>query len=322
MGLNLYENLETEARKLINSVSTPEEVGMFRIKSANQTIMEAAQRPDPKALYLSIWYEGEICCLFADSNLGKSILAVQIANEIAKTEKILYFDFELSDKQFQIRYTDNGVCYQFPPNFYRVDINREKLDGDFEEKVISDIEASSVQTGAKVLIVDNLTWLCSESEKGGDAAVLMQKLLSLKFKYGLSLLVIAHTPKRQLSSPISQNDLAGSKKLFNFFDSVFAIGRSAKDENLRYIKQVKCRYGSFTYDSDNVIVCQISQINSFTKFEFIGYSTEREHLKEQTDKDDDNLKQKIKELQTNGKSYRDIASELGISAAKVCRLLK
>jgi hypothetical protein len=116
--------------------------------------------------------------------------------------------------------------------------------------------------------------------------------------------------------------LAGSKKLFNFFDSVFAIGRSAKDENLRYIKQVKCRYGSFTYDSDNVIVCQISQINSFTKFEFIGYSTEREHLKEQTDKDDDNLKQKIKELQTNGKSYRDIASELGISAAKVCRLLK
>jgi hypothetical protein len=30
----------------------------------------------------SFWYEGELCILFADSNLGKSILAVQIGNSI------------------------------------------------------------------------------------------------------------------------------------------------------------------------------------------------------------------------------------------------
>ena len=87
----------------------PETVGMLSIRSANQTLMEAKQRPDPKPLWLSLWYEGEVCCLFADSNLGKSIYAVQIADSIAQTQRVLYFDFELSDKQFQLRYTDNEV---------------------------------------------------------------------------------------------------------------------------------------------------------------------------------------------------------------------
>lgn len=82
---------------------------------AARTISEAALRPNPDALWLSLWYEGEVCCLFSDSNLGKSIYAVQIATRIAETKKVLYFDFELSDKQFQLRYTDEqGNLNVFP----------------------------------------------------------------------------------------------------------------------------------------------------------------------------------------------------------------
>ena len=43
---------------------------------------------------------------------------------------------------------------------------------------------------------------------------------------------------------ITSNDLAGSKRLYNFFDSVFAIGKSAQDGGLRYVKQLKVRYGT------------------------------------------------------------------------------
>jgi hypothetical protein len=68
--------------------------------TANGTIKEAAMVANPKSLYLSFWYEGEVCCLFADCNLGKSILAVQIANEISRTEKVLYFDFEFLTSNF------------------------------------------------------------------------------------------------------------------------------------------------------------------------------------------------------------------------------
>ena len=87
----------------IDSAFTPggaAEIGMLTLKSANQTIEDASKRPDPEQLYLELWYEGEVCCLFADSNLGKSIFAVQMADEIARTRNVLYVDCELSDKQF------------------------------------------------------------------------------------------------------------------------------------------------------------------------------------------------------------------------------
>ena len=176
----------------------PSEIGIFTIKTANQAIREAKQRPNPEDLWLTLWYEGEACCLFADSNLGKSIYAVQIATSIAEKQRVLYFDFELSDKQFQLRYTDEeGNLFQFPNNLYRVEINREALGIDnFEDSVILNIEEAAVKTNAKVLIIDNLTYLCIATEKGDLAGSLMMKLMRLKREYGLSILVLAHTPKR------------------------------------------------------------------------------------------------------------------------------
>jgi hypothetical protein len=148
----------------------PINIGMFRIMTANGTIKEAAMLANPRALYLSFWYEGEVCCLFADCNLGKSILAVQIANDIARTDKVLYFDFELSDKQFQLRYSDeNGNLFTFPDNLYRVSIDRDAMDmndlSNFEDAIIKDIEDTITSTGAKVAIIDNLTYLMFAGRK-------------------------------------------------------------------------------------------------------------------------------------------------------------
>lgn len=324
-GFNIYQSIATELQKADQLASSvPEQIGMLTIKTANRTIKEAALRPNPDALWLSLWYEGEVCCLFSDSNLGKSIYAVQIATRISETKRVLYFDFELSDKQFQLRYSDEqGNLNVFPDNLYRVEINRESLDvANFEEAIIGNIEQAALQTGAKILVIDNLTYLCIASEKGDVAGALMFRLMALKKKHGLSLLVLAHTPKRCLSNPITQNDLAGSKKLYNFFDSVFAIGKSAKDSNLRYIKQLKVRYGNYTYDSDNVIVAAIEKVGTFLQFVNIGYATEKEHLKEPSEKDVSQEIENVKLLSGQGKSIRDMAKELNISKSKVGRILK
>ena len=302
----------------------PEVVGMLRIKSANDTLREAQQRPDPKPLWQSLWYEGEVCCLFADSNLGKSIYAVQIGESIAKTQRVLYFDFELSDKQFQLRYTDkHGNLYKFPKNFYRAEIDKESLDvNNFEDNIIKNIEETALQTGTKVLIIDNLTWLCVNSEKGDEAGQFMRRLMALKRKHDLSMLVVAHPPKRNLSNPITPNDLAGSKKLYNFFDSCFAIGQSARDSELRYIKQMKVRHGEFVYNAENVIVCQIEQNGSFLQLTTMGYATEREHLKQQSEGEVSQDIENVKELGQQGLSVREIAKRLNMSKSKVQRLLK
>lgn len=95
------------------------EIGILTIKTANRTVSDASTRPDPAKLYKELWYEGEVCCLFADSNLGKSIFAVQMADEIALTRNVLYVDCELSDKQFQLRYCnqESGERHLFPRVF-------------------------------------------------------------------------------------------------------------------------------------------------------------------------------------------------------------
>lgn len=306
--------------------NVPEHSGMFSVKTANLTIQEAANRPNPVPLWLTLWYQGEVCCLFADSNLGKSIYAVQIAADIAEKRKVLYFDFELSDKQFQLRYTNETTeqCHRFPDNLYRVEISRDNPcpQDDFENTLIMEIEKLSVEMECKVLIIDNLSYLCMTSEKGEDAGRLMSRLMELKRKYGLSILILAHTPKRQLNMPITQNDLAGSKKLYNFFDSVFAIGKSAKDENLRYIKQLKVRYGNFEYGGNNVIVCAIEKADDFLRFVTLGYALESAHLKEITEEERNRMKNEARVLHSQGMSYREIAQKLGISKTTAERYCK
>ena len=131
--------------------NTTADIGMFTIKSANRTLSDAALRPNPRALYLEFWYEGEVCCLFSDSNLGKSIYAVQMADQIAIDKRVLLVDCELTDKQFQMRYTDSetGTIHLFPEGLYRAEINPMTLDvKDYEEKIIKNIEAVALEDHA------------------------------------------------------------------------------------------------------------------------------------------------------------------------------
>ncbi len=318
--------------------------GLFKVKTANEWLEQAKTTPIPETLFGDFWHEGEICILFSDSNLGKSILSVQIADSIskgqqipgfkleAKKQPVLYFDFELSAKQFEVRYSVKNEAqkvfeqhYSFDDNFKRIEINPDAeipTESTFENYLYQSLEQSIIEEGAKILIIDNITYLKNETERSKDALPLMKYLKALKSKYGLSILALAHTPKRDLSRPITQNDLGGSKMLYNFVDSCFAIGQSNIDKNLRYIKQIKSRNTAMIYDTENVIVCQIVKPYNFLSFEFIGFGAEREHLKQVTEKDRESIIEQAKELSQKGYSQRQISSELGISLGAVNKYLK
>ncbi|APG61352.1 LuxR family transcriptional regulator [Christiangramia salexigens] len=317
----------------------------FKIKSANDWLTEAKSQKPPKMLFGEFWHTNELCILFADTNLGKSILAVQIGNSISKglaignfkleqeKQQVLYFDFELTSKQFEIRYSkksEDGEYlvdhFNFDTNFNRVEINpdAEIPEGKgFEEHLNDSLEKSIVETQAKILIIDNITYLNHENEKARDVLPMMKKLKALKSKYDLSLLALAHTPKRDLSKPITRNDLQGSKMLINFVDSCFTIGESHQDTHLRYLKQIKARNTEIVYDSEKVATFQILKQENFLKFDFIKFTSEGEHLKQITDDDRDKLIEEVKALNQNGMSQREIAAKLGISLGSVnkyCRL--
>lgn len=247
-----------------------------------------------------------------------------MADEIARTRNVLYVDCELSDKQFQLRYCnqETGERHIFPEGLLRAEVNPYAIGAQsYEETIISDIESAAEQKGCKIIIIDNLTYLCNSSDKSVDAGIFMMKLMALKKKRNLSLLIIAHTPKRDLSSAITQNHLAGSKKLYNFFDSVFAIGMSAKDNRLRYVKQIKVRAGAFTYDASNIIVYEVDKINGFLQFIFREYATEQDHLRHRESSEVSEQEMQVIELDRQGMSCRKIAEQMRISKSTVNNIL-
>lgn len=305
----------------------------LKVKEANQWIDEAKRRPIPNMLFSEFWYENELCILFADTNLGKSILSVQIANSISKGEKIrgfkleskpltvLYLDFELSDKQFEKRCSDNYKHhFKFNDNFLRAELDPlvdlpkgTTIEEYVFESIIKEIEKNEVN----VLIVDNLTYLSNENEKAKDALVLMKLLKKLCKEKQLSILVLSHTPKRDNTKPISKNDLSGSKMLMNFCDSSFAIGASSKDSSLRYIKQIKQRNTEHKYDTENVVVCNIENENNLLGFHFIDYDSEFEHLKYISNTDYESQNGLITELVSQGKSNVEIAKQFGLTEGAI-----
>lgn len=309
-------------------------IGMFTLKTGNRWLQDAKAKPIPRRLLSELWHEGELCILFADTNTGKSILAVQIADSIsrgvaipgltleAEAQPVVYMDFELFDKQFQARYSVNYEQeYAFDSRFYRVEVNPDQdvpaADLTMEEYLNDSLDRLIRKTGTKVLVVDNLTYLKNETERAKDVLPLMKHLKEMKSKYGLSILALAHTPKRDMSKPMTRNDLQGSKMLINFCDSSFCIGESTQDKSLRYLKQIKARNTEIVYDTKNVMICRVEKPHNFLQFTHTGYSDEQEHLKQNDDRNRDDLIAEVKEMHSDGMSQNEIARQLHISPSTV-----
>ena len=275
-------------------------------------------------LWLTLWHENEVACLFADTNMGKSIYAVQIAKAISSAgRRVIYFDFELSDKQFQLRYTDPDTdkLYPFSPLLIRSEFAKTSMPETISE-VVDCIEAEIVNKRCKIVIIDNITWICNRSESGDAAGELMTLLIGLKRKWGLSILCLAHTPKRAITTALTQNSLAGSKRIANFMDSLFAIEVDRTNQpSGRYVKQIKVRSAELTNGEERVLRYEIVKEHSMLHFKPIGTGNERMLLAGSSDEDKEAQHSRIIELAGSGMSQRAIAEEVGLSQSCVCRVL-
>jgi hypothetical protein len=314
------------------------------IKSANEWMDEAKSKPIPKMIFGPFWYEEELCILFADTNQGKSLLAVQIIDSVTKglstlglemelkASRVIYFDLELTSKQFEMRYAqydrERDVLFDhfdFSELFLRAEINPNGFDEDIEEYesfLFKEIENQAAKSGAKILVIDNLSCVISDNEKARNTTPFLIRLNNLKKIHGWSILLIAHTPKRNLFAPISRNDIQGSKSFINLIDSCFAVGESQKDPSIKYLKQIKVRYGAFQFPAENVLVCKIGKDTNFSSFKYLERGKESDHLKQLNPIDKAQIKTRAFELKNEGYTNVKIAEELGVSEGAVRKWLK
>jgi archaellum biogenesis ATPase FlaH len=336
---NINLSVETQSRIVRNSKSGGSDTcnkefvkSVFIHKKVDDILKNMNNQKISKRLFHSFWHEGELSLFFGDSGLGKTILAVMIADRLAKgysvdnedneignfcevdPQKILYLDFEISEKQFTKRYSNKDFSkhYQFSDNFERLEINQESLINT-KDIMIALREAVKLYEST-VIIIDNLTFLINDDKEGKEAKNLMKDLKKLKNDLGVSVLVLGHVKKRNSLQPLTINCLSGSKQLTNFCDSVFCIGKSENNDNIKYLKQLKSRECEMQYNN-YVLRCRIiKDATNFLGFEFLDTVSEKDLLTNDNDKSSNKidlvsleLDYRIIELHKQNLSLREIS---------------
>jgi len=304
---------------------------IFSSKPMTEWLEAAQELPPITPLYSPWWNEGETCFFFGSTGVGKTLYAMQMAHQISQDKKVLYFDFEMSSRQLLQRYNNDGELVPFAENLIRVEMEKNTLIE--PKKLFNAIEDEVKEHEAQVIIIDNITWLLKDGQEAKHAIPFMQKIVHLKNKYNLSVLILAHTPKRKpmsqftkgtvttFDNPLELADMAGSAALNNFIDSCFAIGKSRKDGSMRYFKQLKSRSSEIIHDEDNVVVCKLTKLDQgFLGFRKEGESFEYEHLVKKNDKTDRDSE--ILKMSKAGLSSRKIGDQLNMSHTHVQRIIK
>ncbi len=317
--------------------TTHEEI--FEIKTANECLSEAADEP-PMMLFGDLWVTGELSVMFAEAGGGKSLVAVQIAESIARgkaiepfeltapAQKVLYIDLEQSASQFRRRYTAEAATEagRKPPR----ELKRHRFSNNFLRfsfKDTADLNASKLApvieaSGAKVVIIDNIAYLQRYSIPRETAAV-MRELRRLKNRFGLSILVLTHTARSVPRRGLAAADMACSGVMTNFADNIFAVGRCRNDASARYIKHIKPGASALAYGAAHLPWFRIvNRKETFPVFEFQGYQTETALLAGDGDNYEWRTIREIKTRSVGGAKIREIAADLNMSKSTVQRYLK
>jgi len=304
---------------------------IIKVKSGKDILKLADEnKKTPRQIFGRFLYEGEIGILFGDSNTGKTILANDIAffaaggghewkDMTSPNIPTMYVDMEMTQKQFIQRYHNAGDY--IPDNYTRVEVDSSAGD----ETVFAALRTKIIQMQAlgkdapKLIIIDNITNGFGSIFSASQMKGFLGDLKTLRSRFGLTILLIAHCPKRRKNAPLEQDSLGGSKMIFNFVDSGFAIGNTIHDEYIKYIKQVKVRADNKMSD---VLTVQLTD-EPYLSFKPIGYEMEKFCLESCYSIDLTPLITPEQEIQLTNllpdrtKDYWEIAAEVGLTTTQV-----
>ena len=221
-------------------------------------------------------------------------------------------DLELSDRQFSKRlgkedYNSNLIRMDVNPDCHGCEIRMEEI-----------IEVSKEEKN-EAITIDNVTALLKNPAKEGEIAIkFMSDLNQIKRESKKTLLAITHIPKRYETTPLTNNDIGGSKAIPNFADSILFIAKSSKGPNLRYLKHTKGR--NSVIDMDKVYVVELKENEKGVYFEFLYEDLEINHLFKQSGNKSER-DQEMLDLRSRGHSMEKIGETLGIDKGTVSRRL-
>jgi len=282
----------------------------------------------PEMLFGEFWRERELALLFGAAGTGKSVLAMQMADAIArgrgvegfsmgaKRQKVLYVDLVLSYTQFQMRYSQWATTkslarhHEFSRNLYR------EYPGP-KDDLLKWLRSRIEDEAYKVVIIDDINTLRQTCDGTRETLKVMREMKRLKDELGISVLMPSSSREPTRNKFVSEADMQRSRILCEVADSVFAIGRNPRSPGNFYLTQTRSRSAPISWSTDNAPLCWIVRTedgNMIFKFDKRFVPEIDEELRE--------MICKVKWKRDAGASYRCIADELNISKWKVGDLIK
>lgn len=298
-----------------------------------QELSSMAARSFPAVdLWHGLWYQGEMACLFGEPNVGKTILAMQIANVLSKRGlKTFYYDFENAAHQFKARYkTDKSDPNSSDGNYIVKPLNPNYSNAKLDSRsVLEYIKKDFTTERAPVIIIDDITHLIGSGDQA-DVRYVLNTLRSWTQHFLVSILVLAHSKRRKPSSLTTIDTLAGSFEYSYAFDSIFSLTRAnqynAEHNNItHYIKHHKNRMGPVIYHDLNVITVKFGrdENNGFLQFnDFYTGGNERQLLRDYGYSTSDQINKAILQYKKLSFSTREIANIVGCSQSHVSRTIR
>lgn len=252
-----------------------------------QSMLEIAQErhgvEDPPMLWNGMIMEGSLVVLFGRTGVNKSTITTQIlANYCANNpqDKVLLIDMEMSKRTQGRRIYDKQnervapLIQRCGNRFLRATIGRDFPD---LSSKLREIETLIDQNEAVVVVIDNLTFLEPELEKGKYGQIMMDEIKDmyerLSQKRTTTLICVSHTPKLEPGIPLHETQVGGSMRVGNAFHEIIGIGVSVKGTNVRYVKQCKARECERRYTDNSVLVGTIQTVDGMLQFVTDGTTT-------------------------------------------------
>lgn len=307
---------------------------VFTAKPLIEIISNPKNREKSVQVFGEYIHKNELAVIFGDTNSCKSLLSGDISLSVACNHEswggkimselpfgtpVFYYDLEMSDKQVAGRYLNMNlpvesfirICFT-PSTYGRAGLN------DLYEDIINRTDGIE---DAILVVIDNMQCFVNNVQNATAAGGFMDALNNLlSVRNNLTIIVVGHCIKRNMSKPLTQNDLAGSKLIANKADVIIGISESARNPETRYVKVLKNRARKKPVE---VAELEVSE-DPYLHLVYTGLGYEDDHLRKSRNGRpgiSDEKRAQIIELSQQGVTIRAIAEEVSLSKSSVQRVL-
>lgn len=205
----------------------------FDTRSFLTVIEDGCNAPPRRKIAGCFLYEDTNTFLYSRTNMGKSILAFQVAFAAAtgtsihscsalcnecEPMKTLVVDLEMDAKTLYDRH-GSAVFNADPALLSNLVYLHERVDKSIllGFDLLDKIEQAAVDNKAKLIIIDNISKLIPDALKAENVARVIDTLKRIRLKTQTSFLVIGHTVKSAPGIAVSNNSYFGSSSFEKFF---------------------------------------------------------------------------------------------------------